>query len=440
MSRRFLRIAAVNVAAFLVLAELAALALYYVDTGALFYAHRKTYTLIPETTEGRLTADALHPYFGPTHTPGHPFDIPDALREPQERGGTADEPRALATNNFGFVSPYDFPFPRTGPDRFLVGLFGGSVGVWFCQIGADRLVSMLKQHAFFRTRQVIPLCFSHEGYKQPQQALLLAYFLSIGQAFDLVINIDGFNEVALGSLNQQRGVDVSMPSPMHLDPLINLIDRSTLTPEKLASLAAIARDKERLNGLVERIGRNRIALVNFVLERLYARTSSRYVAELGRFANLPSNPSPASIVRVTPAVKPREGATVFEDIARSWAEASLLMQDMLASRRATYVHVLQPNQYYGSRRFGAEEARVALSDGSPFKESVERGYPALVDASAPLKERVAFIDATGIFDAEPSPVYMDDCCHYTLRGNQRLADAIAARVLAAPGPWNAASP
>ena len=42
-----------------------------------------------------------------------------------------------------------------------------------------------------------------------------------------------------------------------------------------------------------------------------------------------------------------------------------------------------------------------------------------------------FLDATGIFDREPSAVYIDDCCHYTLRGNQLLADAIARQVFSA---------
>ena len=38
-------------------------------------------------------------------------------------------------------------------------------------------------------REPVPLCFSHEGYKQPQQLLVLSYFLSLGQPFDLVINM-----------------------------------------------------------------------------------------------------------------------------------------------------------------------------------------------------------------------------------------------------------
>jgi hypothetical protein len=49
-----------------------------------------------------------------------------------------------------------------------------------------------------------------------------------------------------------------------------------------------------------------------------------------------------------------------------------------------------------------------------------------------LKARgVSFFNGVHIFDKEPAAVYMDDCCHYTLRGNQILADFMAQAVLSA---------
>ena len=71
---------------------------------------------------------------------------------------------------------------------------------------------------------------------------------------------------------------------------------------------------------------------------------------------------------------------------------------------------------------------MAINAKSPFKEPVEKGYPALVRATGELQKKVRFLNGVGIFDGEQSPVYMDDCCHYTLAGNQRLADFIAASI------------
>ena len=97
----------------------------------------------------------------------------------------------------------------------------------------------LKQNSYFGNKELISLCLSHEGYKQPQQLLVLSYFLSIGQQFDLVVNIDGFNEVTLSSLNNEHGLDISMPSVMHMDPLINLVNLIILEAIRARAISPI---------------------------------------------------------------------------------------------------------------------------------------------------------------------------------------------------------
>ncbi len=433
--RRYLWIASVNILLLALFAEIAGLFLYYVDTGALFYFHRKMYERITDTPDNRLTREALHPYFGPTHMPGIPLQIPPELRETQPAGVDPVNPTGARTNNFGFLSAHDYPFARTRENQFLVGIFGGSVGNWFCHVGAPHLMRALQAHAYFKSRDIVPLCFSHEGYKQPQQLLALNYFLSIGQAFDLVINIDGFNEVALASINDQRGIDISMPSPMHMQGLVNLIDRSTLTPERLRSMAAIQRDRDTLDALADRLARARFASVYVFLDRYYQRTRAHYYTELGRLSNLPNGAVETSMVRVTPRVAARDGAKVFEEIATQWAQSSLMMHAMLRERGIPYFHILQPNQYFTQRRFDDAERATALNPGSPFKPGAEQGYPALIAASRMITGKVPFFNGVGIFDKEAAPVYLDDCCHYTLRGNMLLADFVAASILGSDGPW-----
>ena len=121
-----------------------------------------------------------------------------------------------------------------------------------------------------------------------------------------------------------------------------------------------------------------------------------------------------------------------------WVRTSALMQDALARQGAAYVHVLQPNQYATARRFGDAEAKVALNPASPFKPGAEQGYPALVAAVRALPPgpgRPNIFDATRVFDAEPSAVYVDDCCHYTKKGNELLADFVAQAVLSLRPDW-----
>ena len=404
---RRLTIVAINMVVFAVLAELAAVAFYYAQHGAFFYA---TERVIPaplvETGRGELSGDVLHPYFGPIHRPGV---------RPE-------------TNNIGFGAAQAFPYARANDRQFLVGILGGSVARAFCDRGTRRLIAALQRDAALANREIVPLCFSHEGYKQPQQLIVLAYFLSLGQQYDLVINIDGFNEVALGSRNDERGRDISMPSPIHIDPLLNLIDQATLTPARVRALARISGDKERLNRLRDRMARNRGAAVHVALDRYYGFTMNRYQAEVAAYDALPSNPPASSVLLLTPPVRQRDAAGVYADIAAGWAQASLLMRDLLSTRGVPYVHVLQPNQYFTRRVFSEDEARVALNSGTPFKVAVERGYPALERQSETLAARETFLDATKTFDADAAPMYEDDCCHYTDRGYEVLAEAIARRI------------
>ena len=413
MMKSRLSLVAINIVVFVVLAELAAAAFYSFQNGAFFYTAEKAIPApLPETgrgegTEAAPVAFGLHPYFGPIHRPG--------VRP--------------ATNNIGFGSQLAFPYTRKSDREFLVGIFGGSVARAFCDRGTPRLVAALRRHPALAGREIIRLCFSHEGYKQPQQLIVLAYFLSLGQQFDLVVNIDGFNEVALGSRNDERGRDISMPSPIHIDPLLNLIDQATLTPARVQALARISVYKERLNGLIDRMRRNRSAAVHVALDRYYRFTMNRYQAEVAAYDALPSNPPASSVLLLTPPVKKREGpGVVFDDIANDWTRASLLMHDLLAARGVSYLHVLQPNQYFTRRTFSDAEARVALNKDTPFKRAVENGYPALERAAAGLAAKEQFVDGTTALDREPAPVYEDDCCHYTDRGYEVLADLIAERV------------
>ena len=409
MAKLRLSLIAINIVVFVGLAELAALGFYFVQHRKFFYTADKAIpSALPETARGELSADVLHPYFGPLHRPGVRPD----------------------TNNIGFGSTRSFPYVRATDRQYLVGIFGGSVARAFCDRGTPRLIAALQRQPALAAREIVPLCFSHEGYKQPQQLIVLAYFLALGQQYDLVINIDGFNEVALGVRNNEQGRDITMPSPIHIDPLLNLIDQATLTPARVQALARISHSKERLSWLIDRMRRNRSAAVHVALDRYYVFTMNRYKADVAAYDALPSNPPASSILLLTPPTKKRDGpGIVYDDIATGWTRASVLMHDLLAARGVPYLHVLQPNQYFTNRAFSADEARVALNQGTPFKRAVEEGYPVLERAAATLGDKEQFLDGTTAFDSERAAVYEDDCCHYTDRGYEILAELIAERAV-----------
>ena len=97
MPKSRLSLVAVNIVVLAALAELAAVGVYFVQHHAFFYTSEKVIpAALPETGRGELSADVLHPYFGPIHRPGV---------RPE-------------TNNIGFGSRQAFPYARAS-DRQL---------------------------------------------------------------------------------------------------------------------------------------------------------------------------------------------------------------------------------------------------------------------------------------------------------------------------------
>jgi|GEM_PF-335419 len=422
--RRFIAIGVVNILVFLVFAEVVALGFYFIRDGSLFYTHKKRYKLIEEAgANEELTSKRIHPYFGYIDRPGWQRDDDDFW---QDMGV-----RLRTINNHGLGSPYDYPFVKSNPNQYIIGVFGGSVAERFVLLTGEELIKNLQKDDFFAKKEIIVLNFAKGGYKQPQQLLILSYFLSIGQQFDMVINIDGFNEVAFGYRNYQRHVDVSMPQINIMEGLINLSDQTTLTPEKLNSLARINQYKTKLNELAAAINDTQVASLSLVLEQYYTVVLHKYEEELHRFNELDTNLSQTSLLFIKPDETVLEDSALFGNIAETWAKSSIMMSQTLHDSNIAYYHFLQPNQHYSNKIFSEEEATRALERDQPYYSTlVGLGYPALVDKIDMLKEnKVNSYNGIPIFDDKSEIVYIDNCCHYNQLGNEILADFIANSIL-----------
>ena len=89
------------------------------------------------------------------------------------------------------------PIQKKHKDKLIVGVTGGSVAFFLSMKGRDALVKELQKHSKFAKKKIEIVRIALGGFKQPQQLMTLNYLLSIGSEFDIVINIDGFNEAAL---------------------------------------------------------------------------------------------------------------------------------------------------------------------------------------------------------------------------------------------------
>ncbi len=409
---RIIKLVAVNIVVTLVLLELIAVLIYLFNQGAFFYTHdRKFKPLIaPAASKRQITDKRFHPFFGYTHAVS---------------GG--------GTNNYGFPCAYDFPVKKRDPGQVLVGIFGGSVAEGFYLEGRGHLTRRLQRHPRYAGKEFIYLNFAMGGYKQPQQLQILSYFLAAGQQLDLVLNIDGFNEVVFAFNNSRLNIDIHMPSAQHFLPMRDVVESSAMTEEKLEATWNIrdlkGRYQNNIHAMEETIWASKYLVLKGVNKIIYR----RYRAALVRFDQL-TKPVRAgktdSIINIkhTPAAENR--ARLIADTAGLWFRGSFNMARLAEGGGGAYYHFLQPNQYFSGKTFTPEERANALDTSLPYGGFVKEGYPLLEKAVELLRKRgVNVFSAAAIFDKVAETLYTDTCCHFNPRGNQILAEFIAGCIL-----------
>ncbi len=364
--------------------------------------------------------ERLHPYFGYVQKPGPDF------RE------------GFKYNAAGFISPYDYPYQKKTENQYIIGVFGGSVASNYSiyEIQNQILENKLKQLPEFKDQEFIILSFATGGYKQPQQLILLNYFLSIGQTFDMVINIDGFNEVALAEANNENNIDIMMPSTNHVIPLTNIANNS-LSIKSIKAMLKINDSKNKLKDALETLDKCQVAycysLTSIYVQNLattYRKNVKIFDSERKKAAQQAAGETEASIVYFYAQSPELEESELYETMAEHWKKTSIMMQQIATNNQILYFHILQPNQYYPTNRVYSEtEKKIAFAPDTPFQAATELGYPVLLSNIDDLKDNdVNIFNGVNILDNAQEMVYIDTCCHYTEAGEKILSEYVASSI------------
>jgi hypothetical protein len=355
------------------------------------------------------TEQVIHPYLG-------------FVMDAERHRAALDSRNRRDAVDLGFPRNTHSLFQTPSDRRAVVAVFGGSVAELFTLEGTDELVRQLRLIPRFVDKDVIVLCLASAGYKQPQQLMTLNYFLSLGAHFDIVINIDGFNEVALTPTDVvSKGVFPFYPRGWYyrvadLDPGMrrDIGTVSVLLSARAERAAAFSRPPLRYSitaglvwSLLDRADEARIAKCE--LDLLVTDRAARGYQTRG------------------PGWKYGSDVAMFADIAAVWRRSSMLMHLLCTGDGIEYYHFLQPNQYVaGSKELATREKRYAWSEHHPYRAGVQAGYPLLREAGEGLRrDGVRFYDLTLAFKDVREPLYVDTCCHFNRRGNMILAREIA---------------
>lgn len=344
-----------------------------------------------------LEDEILHPYLG--------FLPADRVRH--GRGGVAS------------------PLPGTAPadpaTQVVVGVVGGSFAQQFAEEGLPRLLERLRGLPAFRGKTLVGLNAAVGGHKQPQQLMTVAYLLARGERLDVLINLDGFNEIALHP-TENAAARVSPDYPRRW-------------PQRVEGVLS----REALHVMLERTAledrRRRLALTFSsapwralnTAGLLYLTLDRRLEAQLTeadrRLLGVEQR-STLPLVATGPPAEFTSEREMLNHLVDLWRRSSRTLHDAATGAGVRYYHFLQPNQYVpNSKPIGAEERREAVHPAAPYRRLVETAFPLLREAGRALAASgVRFVDLTTAFADHPERLYVDACCHVDPRGNVIVAD------------------
>lgn len=379
---------------------------------------------------GPASRNHVHPYLGWSRRPGLESPLVYWAGRIPLAPDPAEIPRLPRTNALGYYSDVE-DYTAVPTERFVVGVFGGSVADQLVLLGGDAFVRELERRVPGLAGRITLLNFGSGGYKQPQAAVSLLKAILLGVPFDLVVNLDGFNEAVFGQADSAAGQHPLLPSRKHWGLTVELASTAP-SAETLEISARVLHERERAAWLLRAVGPGaplgrseaiRALLGGLALRRL---EKARSLEDRLQSQMLSAEKDRDVLAAVPDACLGRRDGCL-ERVGEIWARSSLAMRDLARSVGAGYLHVLQPNQYVeGSKPLSQEERRYAVG-GRQERQRVRAGYPVLQRAGDGLRASgVAFFDLTDVFGQEPETIYRDACCHFNLRGNEILAARIGA--------------
>jgi len=350
-----------------------------------------------------LGRNAIHPYIGFVANPGS------------------------NRNELGFPGPT--PLVKSSADEVHICLTGGSVAIGLYGACRDRIATTLSQTGHFKDKKIRIVLVALAGFKQPQQLMSLNYFMALGAEYDLVINLDGFNEIALPfSDNLPFGVFPSFPRHW------NMLSRKGMNSSVLQLIGQQAFEQNRRERTRKWYSASVLRHSNFglFLWRFSDNKRSLNLYELEGGLRKAAKDLDKEYQSVGPDISYGDTTQYFEHCADLWRNASAQMGALEQAGSFNYFHFLQPNQYVdGSKVLTGEELTIAYEDGPlDYKTAVVKGYPFLVRKGKELMEmNINFTDLSMLFKEEQRSVYQDKCCHFNQLGNEIIADRITTEVI-----------
>ncbi|MEM8959956.1 MAG: hypothetical protein AAGD38_00620 [Acidobacteriota bacterium] len=362
--------------------------------------------LVQGTVREDLRApQVLHPYLG------------YVLDQTFKRRHIRTHPEAA---NLGFPHSHHPLIWRPADDRVVVGVFGGSLANQLVVMGHRTLVNELGALPAYRGKRIIIVNLALPGQKQPQQLMTLNYVLALGGHLDVIVNIDGFNEM-IKPIRDNLTFGVHPIYPRTWRNQAAAVDGEL---RKVFGEIYFLHDRRRARAMRFVTAPWRFSSIAGLIFTAGDGIDAKRIAELeearGEFTLTDS------FQAVGPAYDESDEAQIYADLIDIWRRSSVQMHALAMENGIDYHHFLQPNQYDpGSKKLSAHELKLTEYSKGRYRKITETAYPLLRQVGSEMcRDGVTFHDASGVFREETDTYYIDDCCHLNRRGNNFLAKAV----------------
>lgn len=322
---------------------------------------------------------------------------------------------------------------RADFEAYTIVVLGGSVAANFSFLGRERLLKRLGESEALAGREIRVLNYARPAFKQPQQVTQAAYLFGLGLKPDLVINLDGFNELAVAATNAKKNWHPMLPAVTQWLPLISAGQEQgggPLDSESLRAMAAVLVTRDAVIDEIDDL-RDSWVLSSALLGRralsrierarsAYADSVETYLKRAGEDLKSADSLAPAP---------PQDEAGVLQSCVQNWRDSSISLHGLCQSHGVPYLHLLQPTLHDpGSKSLTPDEIKTGKAQ-AVWERSAQQGYPRLREQGLVLREGgVAFHDLSHVFSEVEETLYYD-ACHFRRPGHELLADAVADAVL-----------
>jgi len=325
----------------------------------------------------------------------------------------------------------DKPFAKRASNRLIIGILGGSFADGTARGGSKDAVAKAFRAIpeFANKTDVIVYNMAAGAYKQPQQLMQAAYYMSIGAEFDILINLDGFNDIA-GAFYSWHDAKLHPAFPVYWHNRVS----SAVSKEYLDAYAtklSATKARAKLAKTTSIFPLRWSPFINFLWrlrDSAYANALADCEKDIIKASTVDLSKRDFAYEALGPDFDIKDLDAFNNYAAEVWADSSRALRAMAEGNGTRYYHFLQPNQYIeGSKILSDYEKAHTIRKFGGYGNVYKEGRPYLVTRAEQLKsEGMSYHDLTYMFKDDSDTLYIDDCCHLNPKGYDIVVRKLAA--------------